>query len=153
MQNTWLSRSWQQRHKQEVGYISAKLSVTISIAHWLNKTSLCLCAVYSAWCTCLKWLSYLNYYLAFHSCTAEICIILFFASSFSYSYILRLPVYSLSKQNVLIIWQISEAWIVNLPRLHSEPPLFYPQCQKSQTLVKKKTKNKHFGAFSNKNTI
>lgn len=65
LQNIWLSRSWQQRHKQKVGHISAKLSALISIAYWLDKTSLYLCAAYPAWCTCLKWSSYLNDSLSF----------------------------------------------------------------------------------------
>ena len=73
LQNIWQTRRWQSWHKQEVGPDSTRLSIMISIAHWLDKTSLYLCVMYSAWCTCRKLLNYFNYYFTSYSFAAEIC--------------------------------------------------------------------------------
>lgn len=40
LQKTWRSNNWQEWHKQDVGSVSAKLSVMISIAHCLQSTPL-----------------------------------------------------------------------------------------------------------------
>lgn len=74
----------------------------------LDKTSLYLCAAYPAWCTCLKWSSYLNDSLSFPALPQRFAKCYFFSLSTSNIW---MTTFALRNQNVPIL--LKEAWLIS----------------------------------------